>query len=378
MSPQALRVRPATEDDLDRLVAIHVAAFPDDRGAEARRRNFTANAFSGPGLRDLRVGVAPSGEIVAHAFLFQFGAFFAGHLVQTAGIASVGVAPEARGRGVATALLGALHEEAAARGDAIALLYPFRAAFYRRLGYAPVTPLARLTFSPRAIPASWHAPRSFRAARGDDLPALVDVYLAHARRTTGLLQRPASLWERKLLNERRHVIVLPRDDARGGPLDGYVTFRHAQREPHAATDLEVDEIVAIDDAARRALLAALAAQRDQVREIHLIVPSADPLLLALEDADRAREGTESVEHPLGVLAAGPMVKILDVPRALAARGVTGALPVPIPAGVLAALAFGGVRAIDAVRLGWLDSTDKDAAALDACLALPPFEVVDPF
>ena len=379
MSLGPLRVRPAQDGDLDRLVAIHLAAFPDDRGIEARRRNFTANAFSGPGLHDLRVAETAGGELVAHAFLFRFGATFAGRVVPTAGIASVGVAPEARGQGVATAFLSALHEEALARGDVLSLLYPFRAGFYRRLGYAPVTPLIRLSFSPHAIPASFRSARPVRVARGEDRAGLVAAYAAHAARSTGLLDRPHSLWERKLLNERRHVLVLPTAEE-GGGLDGYVTFRHAQREPHAATDLEVDELIGASDAARRALLGALAAQRDQVREIHLTLANDDALALALalEDADRAREGTEDVEHPLGVALAGPMVKVLDVPRALAARGVTHPLPVSLTPEVLASIAFGGVSARDAARIGWIDADAATVAALDARLAIPPFEVVDPF
>ena len=72
----------------------HTAAFPDARGVPARRRNFTANPLGT--LDDLHV-VVEDGRIVAHAFLFALGVFFGGKVVPTGGIASVGVAPEARG-----------------------------------------------------------------------------------------------------------------------------------------------------------------------------------------------------------------------------------------------------------------------------------------
>ena len=45
MPNEDLRFRAATLDDLERVLEIHLTAFPDERTAEIRRRNFTANPF---------------------------------------------------------------------------------------------------------------------------------------------------------------------------------------------------------------------------------------------------------------------------------------------------------------------------------------------
>src|SRR5262245_50331513 len=127
-----MRFRKAKEEDLDRLVDIHLAAYPDPRSVAARQRNFTHNPFGG--LEHLIVAEA-AGSIVGHAFLFPFRAWFGGRLVKMGGVASVGVAPEARGRGVATALMTQLHVLSDRRGDALTMLYAFRHGFYARLGY---------------------------------------------------------------------------------------------------------------------------------------------------------------------------------------------------------------------------------------------------
>ena len=106
-------IRPATEADLDRLVEIHMASYPDDRGAPARRLNFVQNAMSRSGspLEDLRV-LERGGRVVGQAFGFDLAAWFAGRVVPVLGIASVAVAPEARGSGVAAELLRGLEDEA--------------------------------------------------------------------------------------------------------------------------------------------------------------------------------------------------------------------------------------------------------------------------
>lgn len=416
-SSSALHVRPARPEDVDRLVAMHLAAFPDDRGVPARKRNFEQNPLGS--LDRLRV-LEEAGAVVAHAFLFELEVFFGGRAVKTAGIATVGIAPEARGRGLATHLIAAVEAEARARGDALAMLYPYRQGFYRKLGYASVAPYSWVDSSPRAIPHAWveDARRtplgSLRAPVAGDMDPIRACYLRAAKRSTGLLVRPDALWERRLLDDRRHVIVLARDRE----IRGYIAFHHVQGEPHADIELRVDELIADDDDARRILFGALGMQRDQVRAVRWRAAQGDPFVMALEDADRDRSDDDDLGHTLAAVTAGPMVKLLDVERAIGARGYatdgvasfrvgvdmpssstftlrvedgkphasvashedsSKGLPMPVftPEG-LASVLFGSVRARDAARLRWLSGGAEAVAALDRLLRLPAFEVVDPF
>jgi len=65
--PSALTVRPALRADVDRLLEIHVAAFPDPRPIEVRRRVFLHNRLGK--LDNLRVAQRGE-ELVGHAFSF--------------------------------------------------------------------------------------------------------------------------------------------------------------------------------------------------------------------------------------------------------------------------------------------------------------------
>lgn len=413
-----MRFRRATERDLDRLVEIHFASYPDGgKNAQARRRRFTHDPLGG--LRDLVVA-EDGGEIVAHAFLFPLRAYFGGRRVPTGGIASLGVAPEARGRGVATTLMHRLHEMADARGDAITMLYAFRHGFYARLGYATTSSRKRLAFDARSVPASWRAlaKSRVRVARGADRAAL---RLAHARaaaRATGWIERTKASWEDVLSRERCLFFVCDRASRTRGPsISGYVAFELAQEEDHGETTIEVAELVADDGESRRALIGALAAMRDQVTEIVLEVPESDPLERALVDPDGRRFGTAAVEHGLGEIVGGPMVRLLDVERALAARGYERsgafdldvlpdetapplALRVEVQRGTarvgrrrargaparalqttragLAAMLYGGLSVLDAVALGLARADPKVAADVDAIVRLPPLAPIDAF
>ena len=186
-----------------------------------------------------------------------------------------------------------------------------------------------------------------------------------------------------------------------------MAFELVQSEAHAATRLLVDELVADDDVTRLALLGALAALRDQVVAIELEVDDHDPLERALVDSDGRRHGTNSVEHDLGTVVGGPMVRIEDIPRAIEARGYAadGALDLVVHAGEgetngageeksklasgpaallrttragLASILYGALRPSDAVRLGLADADARTVARADAVFAMSPVAPIDAF
>ena len=394
-----LSFRTATEADLERVIAIHGTAFPDPRPGVERRRNFTQNALGT--IDDLWLAVR-DGLIVGHAFRFRLEAWFGGKPVAMGAIASVGVAPEARGHGIASLLLGRLHEASLRDGAAISVLYPFKQGFYARHGYAPTAPSTRWTFAPEAVPGAWvkegramnpHAPTA-----SAPLEALYEkVALTHS----GWLRRPRALWDAQWLDERVHVVVVGAPEPRG-----YVAFSYAQAEPHARTRIEVRDLVAVDDAARRALVGVLGAQRDQVAAIELDLPSADPLALALLDPDRREHGDALVEHRLATVVGGPMIRVLDLDRALAQRGYVHNASISVKLGwrtarltsragsvvatesrdaevVIAeawvpSVLFGGIAPSALARLGYAEGEPRALAEADALFELPPFSVMDRF
>ncbi len=395
-----MRFRNATREDLPRLVEIHLAAYPDNLSVAARERNFTHPPFGD--LDDLVV-VEVKKSIVAHAFLFRMKSAFGGRPLHVGGIASVAVAPESRGRGVALKLMEHLHAVSDARGDAVTMLYPFRQGFYTRLGYAPTSCRKRLLIDTRSIPSSWRNDR-VRAMRGGDRARIRALHARAVARSSGALSRPKSYWEKLFLRERRMVLVCGDGQKE---LSGYVAFTIVQAELHGETTLEVEEMIADDDASRRALFAALSSMRDQADEIVIELAEDDPLDRALVDPDGRRHGSSAVEHLLGEVTLGPMVRLADIPRAIAARGypVDGAFEVVIdgtalgvrvedgrakvvPAQArpairasrvgLTAVLYGGLAASHASALGLVTVDAPLLPRLDAMLRIPAVAPTDPF
>jgi predicted acetyltransferase len=385
-----LLVRPATEGDLEALVAIHTFAFPDPRGHEARVRNFNANPLGG--LDRLRVVCDRKGgdRIVGHAFLFDIEVFFGGAPVRTAAIATVGVAPAARGRGIASHVVSELLAEASRARMPIAMLHAWRQGFYARLGFAPTSPYQRLALVPASIP--FEAPRELRVRHcdGEHRAGIERCYERAASRSTGFLRRSTELWDSAFSDERTTYSVALAPD---GEVRGACSARLEQTEAHAKVTLVVEDFFARDDAAERALFAHLRAFRDQAAEIHVSLAWDHPLTAALVDADANRFGDAIVEHHVGTVCAGPMVRANDARALLADRGYRAdgdativvnddALRVSVRAGraeitnaksgatpdlVLernaASVIAGGIGVREASRLGWARA--KDEAALIA-------------
>jgi predicted acetyltransferase len=388
---------------LERLVTIHASAFPDPRGLSERRTNFTHNVRGK--LSDLIVA-HDENEIVAHAFLFRSAGFFGGLEVSVGSIASVGVAPEVRGRGIGNALMGELHRVSAARGDVLTLLYPFRAAFYAPLGYGPVTSFRRLAISPGSIPRAWSKPDKnavIRAMDPKDRAGIEAVHEAAGRTQTGRMKRTNALWDRMFLDERRTWFVAVRDQT----VVGYTVWSTSQSEAHARTSLIVHEITAVDYATKRLLFGLIGAQRDQVSSAFLEVDAKDPIDFALLDPDAHVFGTLALEHPFGEVATGPVVRIHDPKKAIEARGFTNdgkailkieknaPIEIRVQGGrakvratrekpqisldrrCLASILYGAISPSEASAVAF-GTLHRDAAELDRLFALPPFFAMDPF
>jgi predicted N-acetyltransferase YhbS len=380
---------------MDRLIEIHFSAFPDDRGRGARERNFCENRL-GP-LSDLRVAEDAAGRVVGHAFLFSLEFHLNRGRVRAAGIASVGVAPEARCAGIATRLAEACHVDAERSGAAFTLLYAFRHAFYTQMGYGQVMPSQLLTLSPGSIPADWRPGRaamaSWRIEGVATVDALSSVYARAAARHSGFLVRSSADWERRVADERSTWLIATCD----GLPEAYARCVFSQGHVFGATRADITEWAAVSDEGRRALFGGLRSLR-QAETLRIPVGMDDPLAVALTDPDGARWGTDRIEHPLGEIVGGPMIRLaslagaheaLQLPKDLVLEtpdGDRSANPPSAPAtrivasrGVLGAVLFGGVALEAAVALG--AATVHPASALTEVaprVRSSPFLSFDPF
>ncbi|THA65236.1 GNAT family N-acetyltransferase [Streptomyces sp. A0958] len=318
-----MEIRPTTDKDLDVFVdTVHAAFghFPETPIADGGR--WWSALEMDRGL----LAVAPEGRPVGTAAAYSFELTLPGRIpVPVAGVTAVGVLPSHRRRGVLSAMMRHQLTEVRARGEFLSVLLASEAPIYGRFGYGPATSTARLTVprhkaalaAPRAL-ATADAPATGsdsgsveilrRAECGEILEAVYDRY---RRAQPGALSRPHRWWTlgagHPPISPAPRYVAVHRDA--DGAADGYASYSLGSVGEQST--LTVDETIAADDAVFTAL-ARFVLGHDLVSQVVFRhVPPEHPLRWQLADL-RAGE--------VGGHTDWLWVRLLDVPRALTARG----------------------------------------------------------
>ncbi|MFF2040748.1 GNAT family N-acetyltransferase [Kitasatospora sp. NPDC058170] len=328
-----MEIRPTTDQDLDVFVDTLHTAF--GRFPEAPAEGGGGRWWSALEMERNLLAVTADGRPVGTAGAYSFELTLPGGiLAPVTGVTAVGVLPSHRRQGVLSAMMRHQLTELRARGEFLSVLLASEATIYGRFGYGPATYTARLTVPRRQ--AALTLPRARGAAgtpaagsdggtgsgadngagsgsievlrRADCGDILEEVYDRYRRAQPGALSRPHRWWasgagQPPVSSAPRHVAV--HRDAEGVP-DGYASYSIGE-----ADTLTVDETIATDDTATTAL-ARFALGHDLVDQVvfrHF--PPEHPLRWQLADFRAGQVGNDTDWL---------WVRLLDVPRALTARG----------------------------------------------------------
>jgi predicted acetyltransferase len=319
-------VRPMRRDEADALAASGARAFRSGDQALWRSRvfEFENNPTLAPG--DTLVATL-GGEVAGHATGYRFRMNLAGAEVPVRGIAAVAVLPDFRRRGVAEALMVALHRQMRRRREALSMLYAFRGSFYRKMGYGTVEWVDDVRVTPDQLPAS-PLRRNVRAlVRATDTAAVMRLYDRRRAGRTGPLARHEAWWTRRVW-ERVNEGALYVDPASGRPR-GYVLYDVPDTPAYPRQDLFVRELVALDGEAMRGLVGYLEGLGDQFKRVLLAFPRGQGVGLLAEYGVVGHADPIRLFETVGHVAAGALLRLVDVAAAFAlhpgprANGVRG-------------------------------------------------------
>jgi predicted acetyltransferase len=240
-------------------------------------------------------------ELVGFLRVWEYGQFFGGSAVPMGGVASVAVAPHARGRGVAGALLDAALPAMHEAGQCISALYGAVPGLYRSRGWeqAGLRQRWRLPTAALSRSAGREQLAPMRRAVEADAEAIARGYTDVAARIPGMLDRRVPAMEFPALAEPDIADVVPGAD---GGLRGCLLANRPDRGP-----LDVTDLFAADAAAGATLLASLGSWSSQIPEVEL--RAFDPMVLGL-----------LAELPTADVHTEPwMLRVVDLPAAVRDR-----------------------------------------------------------
>ena len=276
MADQVQITRPGSEEELTALVRILCRAFntSSEQGDLYRRR-----------IGDEHFRVAKSGETVQGGLaLIPKGQFFGSRSVPMTGIAAVAVAPEARGKSVATDMMGAVMKELHGDGVALSALYPASEPLYRKVGfehaggrYELEIPPWLIGIRPDDVPV-----REIAADDPDDRMRVRAFYEHRALRNNGNLDRVQSSWdeimETKQGSEVVGYLIGPDEDP-----SGYCFLRYEKATDGFGYNVRVTDHAVMNGAAGRRMLALLASHSSQGHRAIVNVGPTDPLFALLPE-----------------------------------------------------------------------------------------------
>lgn len=262
------------------------------------------------GRENYRV-VCRGSTVLGGCALLPMGQFFGGKSVPMMGVGAVGIAPEHRGQRVASTLMQHSIREMHKRGFPISVLYPATLPLYRSVGYEQAGVRYEVRIAAKALNFKGldrGAELEMRRIAPRDEPQIRKCYDKKASATAGNVDRSKFLWHRSRLPRGQATLGFVVINPKTRLVEGY--SRYVQKEtPEAPYSLHLTDLVALTPAAGRRLLSFFADHRSMTHEIIFQGTPDDPIIKLLPERTYS---ARLMDHW--------MIRIVDVPKAIAARG----------------------------------------------------------
>ena len=387
-----IEYRVPKEDERERIGDVLQSAFGS---APAMRQRFASAA-----RLELYLCAYEDDRVLATSMSHPLLQHFGGNAVPCAGIAAVAVRPDTRGRAVGGELVAELIRRRRAAGDLISALFPATVAVYRKLGYEMGGFFTELSAPLRALPRTGGEDVELSTTRDDSsLREIRECFRRFAPTQSGPLWFEDEGWWRHRVLRISDPDVVPHVVVATGPdgVEGYACYGRGERAGFGI-DPACTHLVSRTRRAGAALLGYFGGFHSVGETVTWHGPPNEPLALLLAES---RSVTQTFEFRW-------MSRILDVPRALEARGypavdgdcviavddplfpenagpfriesnggkvtvspADGPAEGAIPVGLLSALYTGYLSAFDLVRLGAIREDDPAVPVLGRLFAGPP-------
>jgi predicted acetyltransferase len=309
MNLGSVLVRPVLPDEIETVAALRAIGFGGDK--QGALKSLVNNPrHDTPNL----LGAEYEGDLIGTGAVFPAQMWLSGVPLDIGAVAGITVLPEYREQGVAAKIMEFLIIRMYAEQRALSLLFPFSHKYYRTFGYGTVSDLHAYRFRPDNI-IDFEGADKVRPYSPDDLHLVRVLYKGELTWHNGWFTRSNEWWD-KILNQWSNIVVYDDD-----MVAGYLAYNLSTNEMGERV-LKINELFAPEDEAYRGLLAYLAGH-DDVDMIDYLAPAQTPLRHSLRQPIAVNARNHGwIFNDLCYITAGPMARIINLPKALTTRFYT--------------------------------------------------------
>jgi len=303
------RIQPLTKSGIDAYGRIMADAYPglkivSETDRQGMRDRLTAT-FEDPSVTVY--GLIENGRVLAGMILYDFTMNVRGTLVPAGGLGSLAVDLLYRKQKLAKEMVTFYLKYYRDRGVSLALLYPFRPDFYRRMGFGYGTKMNQYVFRPNGLRLPISKWSHIEYLGIDDVDRVLACHDRYAEATHGMILGSRGRVRQMLANPAIRTVGYLRQDK----VLGYLAFDFESSGHFLKNDLRIRQLVRQDSAALTELLAFVRSLADQFDWI--VINTQDTAFHHLLDDPRSRasELIPSVYHQSNTQGVGLMYRAID-------------------------------------------------------------------
>ncbi|WP_053365961.1 GNAT family N-acetyltransferase [Bacillus sp. FJAT-27245] len=307
-------IRKLAEDEFLEFANIAIQAFPANKENTPEFKEKLASnlrrVHEESGTIDF-YGLFRNGKLVGGMRLHSFEMNLYGKIVLVGGVGLVAVDLLHKKEKVAKDLISYFISHFRNEGASIAMLYPFRPDFYKKMGFGYGTKMNQYRIKPDSFPPGG-SKEGLAMLREADKEKIRECYNRSATKTHGMILKTAYDTDALFKNPENRILGV----FNGGELNGYIVygFEQADKQNFLRNNLVVREFIYETPEALASLAKFLNSQSDQIERI-ILNTQDDSLEFLLGDA---RDGSDylipSVFHETNRAGIGLMYKIIDIEK----------------------------------------------------------------
>lgn len=304
-------IRPLEEEEIKEFVGIVFNAYPgwgfntpegrrdmEERILTAKREDSTVNVY----------GCFRDGELMGGMRLNDFKMRFGLQKMDAGGLGLVAVHLMHKKEKIAKEIVTFFLRHYRERGFPIAILYPFRPDFYKRMGFGFGTKMNQYSIKPKDLPKGGEKNHVKFALEGDK-QLVLDCYTRISEKTNGMLDRTEAEVNGTFALAQNKIVVYKKD----GRIEGYITFifKKASQDNGLKNDIFIKEFLYENSEALKSLLTFLNTQEDQVNRIILNTLDENLHHMLMDPRDASDNIMTAVYHESNLQGVGLMYRVTD-------------------------------------------------------------------